>query len=737
MAGAKKKKSKPAANPARGFATTSIASKPRLETASPSQAATDGSTTSNSIAAGPAKPVASSVAPPTAQPNVVASHAQPEPSLTPEEFERQLEESELQLLVEKHAQKTRRDAHRQKTRLETDRRLLRGQAESLNTRKWLPQELMDQILDLIQAESRFAATSFVSERQGEKTPPEEELTMRLWTLQQTLESLSFSTEKIDAVLQYVLEAAPGVSSMNRDYIWGLEEALDWLAKSCTREELRDYDSKSVKLPKSQSDTPYDSPLPSGTSTPRLAEANGAGKPAGSKNGLPHLQSSRAGTPKKMLVTCDEDFEPDDLIPTYLQTMEKVFWLQRPRQSSKKPNGAKTRASNASKNDPLNTVSQDLEEAKLLAKIDRIEQDVLFDKPLAEHIWRNRSIELEKEFASNAKKVAQEQAEERARDREHEMEKGQDKGEPDQTSDSDDEIAKEAKRMAAEVLQDDSGDEALSDLFASLPVQETDATGKMSTVINGADGVKVTIRDFGKWLGVSPTRTLEEACRSRDSGVKITYNLVSQASFSNRHMVSIAWSKSQDPSAISEIPCIEQTLFPQHFSFKMTTISTPDSRQSEAYIATAAMFAIFGFTKEEKIFLRLPAVWRELWTEFAEERKNHADAADRVAIKKLRSMIRQKQDQELEDGVLLQGAFRGRASQRSPKESGDDSNIDQHGVQALDPEYYQKIWFDKSSTPRYRAMLQSRMQLPMWQFKQQVLEAVEREQVIIVCGETGW
>jgi ATP-dependent RNA helicase DHX29 len=31
----------------------------------------------------------------------------------------------------------------------------------------------------------------------------------------------------------------------------------------------------------------------------------------------------------------------------------------------------------------------------------------------------------------------------------------------------------------------------------------------------------------------------------------------------------------------------------------------------------------------------------------------------------------------------------------------------------------------------------RMQLPIWHFKQQVLEAVEREQVVIICGETGW
>ncbi len=237
-----------------------------------------------------------------------------------------------------------------------------------------------------------------------------------------------------------------------------------------------------------------------------------GKHASSKNGL---QSSRAGTPRKLLVTCDEDFEPDDLIPAYLETMEKLFWLQRPRQSAKKPNGTRNRPAVASKGQSLGSESPDLEEAKLLAKVDRIEQDVLFDKLLAEHMWRNRRIELEKEFASNARKAEKERGLEQEREKDKEQENPTIGSVQMVESDDDDDITQEAKRMAAELLQDDSGeDEALLDLFASLPVQETDATGKTSTVINGADGVKITIRDFGKWSGVNPTRALEEACRSR-------------------------------------------------------------------------------------------------------------------------------------------------------------------------------------------------------------------------------
>ncbi|KAI0473028.1 helicase associated domain-containing protein [Xylariaceae sp. FL0804] len=724
MAGAKKKKTKPSANPARGFATTSVASKPRLESTAPSPSPADD-------AQAPASSNPSSSA---SKPNTVpstapvlpdgAAPAQQKDHLSPEEFERQLEESELQLLVEKHGQKVKRDAQRQKSRLETDRRLLRGQAEPLNTRRWLPQELMDHVLDMIQAEGRFSTTSLASDMPANaKLPSEEDLTMKLWTLQNTLTSVSFPKDRIDAALQHVLDVAASISGAYKDSIWGLEEALDWFAKECSRDELHDYDYKG-KGTRSQIDTPLDSPVPSGANTPRLLEANGAGKIASLKNGSANTRSPRAVSPKKPAVTCDEEIEPDNLIPAYLETKVKLFQIQRPKQD-RKTSKTKTKLAPHTNSSPSGEDDTDAkEEARLLAKIDRIEQDVLFDKPLADHTWRAERIELEKIYGAQAKKIEQDKVQ------------AEDAAEGQSDNDS---IGQQAERMAADILQgDEDDDETLADLFASLPVQETDASGKTSTVINGADGVKIVIRDFGKWSGVSPVRVLEEACRSRDSGVKIAYNIVSESPYSNRHMVSISWSKAQDASSVPSITSIESAASPSQSVFRMETVSAPDKKQSEAYIATVALFAVFGSTKEEKVFLRLPATWRELWSELAEERKTQTDEADRLAVKGLRALVRQKHDQELEDGVLLQGAFRGRASQRNGNDGSDESvsNAEKGPHGALGPEYYQKIWADKSSTPRFYAMLQSRVQLPMWNFRDQVLSAVEREQVVIVCGETG-
>jgi ATP-dependent RNA helicase DHX29 len=244
MAG-KKKTKKPAANPARGFATTSVASsKPRADVPEIADETLPGTVKNENAPQ-------SRDAPPSVSTTTTAGQVAQTKTLSPEEFERQLEESELQLLVEKYAQKVRRDAQRQKTRLETDRRLLRGQAESLNAKKWLPQELMDHVLDLIQAEGRFAASSVSSDGGNSRLPAEEDLTIKLWTLQQTLAGSDCPQERIQPALQYVLDIAPNISvNAKSESIWGLEEVMDWLARECARDELPDYTGR-IKTVKSQ------------------------------------------------------------------------------------------------------------------------------------------------------------------------------------------------------------------------------------------------------------------------------------------------------------------------------------------------------------------------------------------------------------------------------------------------------------------------------------------------------
>lgn len=215
------KKKKPAGNPARGFATTSIPSKPK-----PEKLAADAATDEAALTL-PKHDGA------TAQARAPASHIiQPvhalatEPPPTPEQLEAQLERDELQLLVEKHAPKVRREATRHVAKLQTDRRVLRGQAHAMTVYDWLPRGILDSIVSLAQAESNDS-----NRRQGQqsllKTLSEEDAMARLWILDLTLRELGFSDDHIQPALVWLCANAASMDASAS--VWGLQECLEWLA----------------------------------------------------------------------------------------------------------------------------------------------------------------------------------------------------------------------------------------------------------------------------------------------------------------------------------------------------------------------------------------------------------------------------------------------------------------------------------------------------------------------------
>lgn len=432
------------------------------------------------------------------------------------------------------------------------------------------------------------------------------------------------------------------------------------------------------------ETPSDSPLPSGATTPQVEpDTRHIGGQVNGKTAF--IAAPRPPPKKKVILEYDSDIDPDDLLPKYIETKSKIF--------------EKTNLGNL-KGDPKalkgvkeknNRASSDPELQKLQRKIKTIEDDVLFDRYIADQQWEAKRIQLEKSAAAQRVAVVADSSIQHGS--EHE-------------ASSEDETSREAARIGKELLEEDASDDdgALADLFASLPVNEVDPlTGKTNTVVNGSNGIKVTIRDYGKWTGLSPQRILEEACRARDSGFRMFFTTISESSFAHRHSLRITWSKSQELLLLDAPPGIDVQISMKQYTFSMTSIATPDSKQSEAYIATVALFLVFGSSsKEDKVSLRLPATWRDLWAELAEQRKDKIDSEDREAVRSFRDMVREKRDQELEDGVLIHGAFRNRGVTRAA--DGADSGPSKDAKSLLSSETYQRIWSEKSSTPSYHAML---------------------------------
>lgn len=406
--------------------------------------------------------------------------------------------------------------------------------------------------------------------------------------------------------------------------------------------------------------------------------------------------------KKAAASWDMDIEPEDLVPEWVATKAKLLELSR---------GQNRGRAKQSDDEDTGLILEKLE-----AKLGKIESDVLFDRFVAEQRWKAEKVAVERQLATARQRTQETSAEEP---------ETSDTAVDAKTPDEDD-VAAEAERVAAEILaENEDDDDGITGLFASLPQNEVDPeTGKTQVVINSSGGERLLIRDFGDWSGIKPRRVLEEACRSRqvmpsqiasiaaplltnnrDASVKINYEVVSDATFASRQSVDIGWAKPQELPQSEPSSDVEIIADPTRFTITMLRVATPDTKQSEAYIATSALFHIFsGNSREEKVALRLPPVWRDLWNEMAEAKKNRLDSQNREVVKALRALVRQRHDQELEDGVILQGAFRGRGTPKASQDSSENGPSDRRKQNLAVAEEYKKIWANKSSSRKFQVML---------------------------------
>ena len=196
---------------------------------------------------------------------------------------------------------------------------------------------------------------------------------------------------------------------------------------------------------------------------------------------------------------------------------------------------------------------------------------------------------------------------------------------------------------------------------------------------------------------------------------------------------VKWSRNQPGPLSSPIAAVTCKADQRHARIEMETIATRDSGQSEAYAATVALFLIFAAsTKEEKVYLRLPAVWRDLWSELVVARKEQSDASDRKTLQEIRKVIADHVQQahkqperqiQVEEKHAKRDVVGASCIVNAPSQFNMESDL-------------KNLWISKASAPLFQRMVLSRQGLPIWSFKADILDAIKANQVIIICGETG-
>ena len=505
MAPSKKKKLK--SNPARGFATTSIASKPRTDLDVPTRPV------ENQAVASISSPTVKLVGVAEDTDRKGANEDAAVEALSPEAYSEHLEDSHRQLMLEQYGEKINRDVKRHSNRLRTERRLLQSSVDYVSLIPWLPTDLLLLVKD--QLNITYTET-FKNLQYSQTDSDDDEFLIRICTIYRTLVELGIEEHQARAALAHVVHisqlqiGSPSPMGKNPD-LWGLDESFDWFALHEVPDTYPANVSSAVtgkvevgerstasptgkdRLPSPQRERAK-TPSPTRTEVPRDLETVDQEDTT--------IQSETVRSPRtnlnasdgcSHLVLSDSASESDDpaaITSRYLRLLQKlnridvklanVTYRNLTQKSSKRVRLADNYHPDAS---------------RILRRIATIEADILFDRFDAATKW----VELRN---NEAREVA-----ERKRYRLDASIEAQDVPKY---------IPPEELQPGPAVSKDNADDviDDLSDFFLHIPNNTVNSNEKAQVDDRSLDEADIVVRDFGKQSGIRPRRILEETCKAR-------------------------------------------------------------------------------------------------------------------------------------------------------------------------------------------------------------------------------
>lgn len=169
--------------------------------------------------------------------------------------------------------------------------------------------------------------------------------------------------------------------------------------------------------------------------------------------------------------------------------------------------------------------------------------------------------------------------------------------------------------------------------------------------------------------------------------------------------------------------------------RMDRVSCVNRIQSEAFISTVALFILSAASpKDDKVHLRLPSVWRDQWHELLCLQKVQDDMMDRGILKSLRDMI-DSTESSRNDQRNIPNNGNGQDVHRVMRNPA-AVKVNQSPINLEDESSLRAFWKSRVSSTAYTSMHRSRKALPIYAFRDELLQSFERNQVVIICGETG-
>ncbi|KAI9285596.1 P-loop containing nucleoside triphosphate hydrolase protein [Umbelopsis sp. AD052] len=253
---------------------------------------------------------------------------------------------------------------------------------------------------------------------------------------------------------------------------------------------------------------------------------------------------------------------------------------------------------------------------------------------------------------------------------------------------------------------EDNEDGLFGLFGDQAEDDTSAGSFVSKTLNIID-VSPRSSHGHKWTGLYPKKMLDEHLRNIDSQSTQTYTVVSPATKLFHASVKIRSKKTETV-------------------FSMEANSVVSSKaDAQEYVATIALYKL----TELPLYRSLPSPYREIWQEWIEQDESEMrEKSMELHRKRFRFII------DLIDHAEISNDKVQRPSDLLIPDSNDelfDSKVRRADIPFLATEYQRRI-----TTSAYEKMKEKRSSLPIYSFRNEILELVKSNQIVIVSGETG-
>ncbi|KAF9429911.1 hypothetical protein BGZ94_009026 [Podila epigama] len=308
-----------------------------------------------------------------------------------------------------------------------------------------------------------------------------------------------------------------------------------------------------------------------------------------------------------------------------------------------------------------------------SKINDLDLDFAFDKKMAEMMLKNHQNEQKKK----AKKAKRKKEKEEAALKKESLPEGEDDG---------------AGLLGS--MWDMEGES----------VSENDTSSTTQTV-------KRRLMANPSWSGGSPKTVLAEFCRKKDRHTRIVYKKAPNTTPSvNLATVTITWGSGSTSFA------------------EMKNEGCENMAEAENYVATLMLYGLTPLP----LYRSLPPTYRDLWLEWIDEKEaagrqaKKALDADRLSfIKTLASQVPRRS-----------GTDTKQVDNSSTVEEQTKALTEQDVVVTEAGKALQTSWQQRLERPSHKKLFEKRKDLPMYQFRDQLLTLLKAHQVLIVSGETG-